>query len=428
MVSALDLQSVSALKKKHQNPILFAVGINHRSAPIELREHIYVHSHEIPQLIRKLKETLDEAVVVSTCNRTEIYGVTTNADVELEYYIDLLIEFKNADGVVSRSDFFKSIGCAACQQLFRVATSIDSKIVGDTQILEQVRDSYALAKTHKATGKITNQLFQQSFKIGKQTRTETTLHKGAISVSLAAVEYACNVFGTLENRKVLVIGAGDAARLTAESLAKRNIGEIIIANRTRLNAEMLFEDLKKAHEFEGAVIDFAAIPNVLENVDIVISSTGSPEPILCNSHFEHFRRKMLLIDLAVPRDIDPEVESRKNIELVNVDDLNAIIDGNYRRRMEDLPHANRIISDGMVDFLVWYYSLPLLPAELKCGAKPENGVQNEIVGVKKFLLDNLPQLHKLAMATGAETFSGHNEVIQKLVAMREASLAGRCPN
>lgn len=414
------------MKKKLQNPILFAVGINHRSAHIELREHIYVHSHEVPELISKLKETLDEAVVVSTCNRTEIYGVTTNTDVELEYYIDLLIDFKNAGGIVSRSDFFKSIGCAACQQLFRVATSIDSKIVGDTQILDQVRDAYALAKTHKSTGKITNQLFQQSFKLGKQTRTETTLHKGAISVSLAAVEYAGNFFGTPEDRKVLVIGAGDAARLTAESLAKRNIGEIIIANRTRLHAENLFADLKIYHEFEGKVIDFAAIPEFLADVDIVISSTGSPEPILGEEQFANIHKRMLLIDLAVPRDIDPVLALHENIKLINVDDLNAIIDGNYRRRMEDLPYANRIISEGMVDFLVWYYTLPLLPTELKCGSKPENGVQKEIVGVKKFLLENLPQLHKLAMATGAETFAGHNEVIHKLVAMREASLAGRC--
>lgn len=385
-----------------------------------------MHSHEIPELIRRLKKTLDEAVVVSTCNRTEIYGVTTNTDVELEHYIDLLIDFKSAWGIVSRSDFFKSIGCAACQQLFRVATSIDSKIVGDTQILDQVRDSYALAKMHKATGKITNQLFQQSFKLGKQTRTETTLHRGAISVSLAAVEYAGKVFGSLADRKVLVIGAGDAARLTAESLAKRNIGEIIIANRTRSHAESLLADLKKLHDFEGSVVDFSAIPESLSEVDIVISSTGSPEPILNRTHFAAIHRKMLLLDLAVPRDIDPDVDSLTNLELINVDDLNAIIDGNYRRRMEDLPRANKIISEGMVDFLVWYYSLPLLPTELKCGAKPENGVQNEIVGVKQFLLDNLSHLHKLAMATGAETFTGHNEVVRQLVAMREASLAGRC--
>lgn len=409
------------LNQSTEQPILFAVGINHNTASIEAREKIFIHEREIPALLAKLRETLAECVVLSTCNRTEIYGVTTRIDLNLDFYKDLLIGFKEAEAFVSREQFFGLVSCAACQQLFQVATSLDSKIVGDTQILGQLRAAYSVAKHHKSTGKILNQLLQRGFKVGKKSRTETRLHKGAVSISLAAVELARENFGSLEDKTVLIIGAGETAKLTAECLLQRRVGKILIANRTRAHADEMLESLRKSADVPGETIDFAEIKNYLNKTDIVISSTSSPEPILEKADFSGQTNKILLIDIAIPRDIAPDAaEESEHVILKNIDDLHQIVDRNYRRRMTDLPHVKRIIMTEMADFLVWYYSLPLLPAHLRCGAKPDLATQAEIVGVKTFLLENVSHVHKLAMQNGAEDFAGHIAVVNQLAAMKHS--------
>ena len=413
--------AAAAAATASEHPVLFAVGINHKTAPIEVREKIYVHENEIPALLARLKETLTEAVVLSTCNRTEIYGVTARADLELDFYKDLLIDFKQAREFVGREHFFGAISCAACQQIFQVATSIDSKIVGDTQILGQMRQAYALASANGATGKIVNQLFQRGFKIGKTARAETSLHKGAVSVSLAAVELAGEIFGSLADKKVLVIGAGETARLTLECLLKKRVGKIFIANRTRARADEMLAGLRAgAPDFTAEVVGFAGFKNYLNEVDIVISSTSAPEPILEKADFLAQTNKILLIDIAMPRDIAPDAAAAasEKVVLKNIDDLHAIVDKNYRRRMSDLPLVQRIVMNEMTDFLIWYYSLPLFPKEMRCGAKPDAPTQNEILRVKEFLLKNASDLHKMVMGEGAESFAGHAKVVNKLVAMK----------
>jgi glutamyl-tRNA reductase len=251
------------LYQLNQQSILFAVGVNHKTAPIEVREQIYVHESETPALLAELKKTLSECVVLSTCNRTEIYGVTTRTDLDLDFYKDLLINFKNAESAVSREHFFGLVSCAACQQLFRVATSVDSKIVGDVQILGQLRDAYAFAAEQNSTGKILNQLFQRGFKVGKLARSETNLHKGAVSISLAAVELAAETFDSLKDKTILIVGAGETARLAAECLIKKRVGKIVITNRTRGRADELLEDLRKSNRFEGETLDFSDFKNYL---------------------------------------------------------------------------------------------------------------------------------------------------------------------
>lgn len=407
----------------NQQSILFAVGVNHKTAPIEVREQIYVHESETPALLAELRKTLAECVVLSTCNRTEIYGVTTRTDLDLDFYKDLLIDFKSARSAVSREHFFGLVSCAACQQLFRVATSIDSKIIGDVQILGQLRDAYARAAKENSTGKILNQLFQRGFKIGKLARAGTNLHKGAVSISLAAVELAAEVFGSLNDKTILIVGAGETARLAAEYLIKKRVGKIVITNRTLGNADALLEDLRKSHYFAGETVDFSEFKNHLNEADIVISSTSAPEPILDTADFANQTNKILLIDLAVPRDIAPEVAEMENVVLKNIDDLHAIVDKNYQRRMADLPLVKKDIIREMSDFLVWYYSLPLLPNALRSGAKPDAETLKEIVGVKEFLLKNVSRVHKLAMRNGAENFAGHVEVVNELAAMKRQALA-----
>ncbi len=409
------------MKQSDEQPILFAVGINHKTASIAAREKIYVHEREFPALLEKLRETLAECVVLSTCNRTEIYGVTTRTDLDLDFYKNLLIDFKKANDSVKREHFFGLVSCAACQQLFGVATSVESKIVGDTQILGQLRSSYSIAKRHGSTGKILNQLLQRGFKVGKKSRTETNLHKGAVSVSSAAVELAVEAFGSLTDKTVLIIGAGETARLAAECLLKKRVGKILITNRTRPRADELLESLRKSHNFAGEAVDFTEFKNYLNKIDIVISSTSSPDTILSKSDFARQTNKILLVDIAVPRDVSSDAAECKRVVLKNIDDLHQIVNRNQRRRIADLPLVKRIISTEMADFLIWYYSLPLLPKELRCGAKPDERTQKEIVKVKKFLLENVSHVHKLAMHNGAENFAGHIKVVNQLAAMKRAS-------
>ena len=411
------------MSNQPEQPILFAVGINHKTAGIEAREKIYVHEGEIPELLARLSESLAECVVLSTCNRTEIYGVTTRADLDLDYFKDALIDFKDAGATVRREHFFGAVSCAACQQLFSVATSVDSKIVGDTQILGQLRVAYDLAKRQRSTGKILNQLLQRAFKTGKQARAETNLHKGAVSVSLAAVELAVETFGTLADKTVLILGAGETAQMTAECLIQRRVGKILIANRTTAHAEELIANLKNIENSNIEIIEFADFKNHLNETDIVISSTSAPEPILEKADFADQTRKILLIDIAMPRDIAPDSAENERVVLKNIDDLRQIVDRNFVRRMADVPRVKRIIATEMADFLVWYYSLPLLPQTLGCGVKPDAATQNEIVKIKKFLLANVSELHKMAMRAGAENFAGHIEVVSRLAAMKTAAFA-----
>ena len=292
------------------------------------------------------------------------------------------------------------------------------------QILGQVREAFQLAEKYEATGKLLNQMFQRGFKVGKQVRTETNLHRGAVSISSAAVELASQTFGTLANKTVLIIGAGSMARLTAEYLAKKKVGRILITNRTRANADALLESLRAEGDFDGEVIDFADFKKYLNQTDLVISSTSSPTPILEKTDFSAQTNDILLIDIAVPRDISPETADCDVVELKNIDDLNAIVDKNHQRRMADLPLVQQMIMREMSDFLIWYYSLPLLPAKMQGGAKPDSATQREIVRVKEFLLGNLPLLHKLAMQRGTD-FAGHIDVVNKLTAMKEATLEAR---
>ena len=407
--------------------MLFAFGINHKTAPIEVREKLYIHDREIPELLALLKETLAECVILSTCNRTEIYGVAGAADIDLDFYKDLVINFKNAADIVKREHFFTFVSCAACQQLFSVATSVDSKIIGDTQILQQLKSAYHTAKDLNATGRILNQLSQRAFKIGKKAAAETTIHRGAVSVSLAAVELANEIFSSLQNKNILIVGAGETAKLTAECLLKRGVGKISITNRTRENAEELLANLQKNHRFDGEIVDFADFKNNLNETDIVISSTGAVEPILTAADFARQTNKILLIDIAIPRDIAPEAGANENVILKNIDDLHSIVDRNYERRTKDLPHVKKIIMREMGEFLTWYYSLPLLPVFQKTYAKPDRATVNEILRIKEFLIKNVSELHKLAMQSRGDIASdlqNHLALVEKLQTMKREAFEG----
>ncbi|MEP7038088.1 MAG: glutamyl-tRNA reductase [Acidobacteriota bacterium] len=412
------------IKETDSQPILFAFGVNHKTASIQVREKIYVRDDEVFELLKKLKETLSECMILSTCNRTEIYGVHPTGEVDFDFYKNLLIDFKNASDIVGETDFFSFVSCAACQQLFHVATSADSKIIGDTQILQQLRRSYLTAKDGDYTSKILDQLLQRSLKIGKQTYTQTAIHKGAVSISLAAVDLALKTYGTLHDKNILIIGAGETARLTAECLLKLNVGKISVTNRTRENAEAFLNKLHQSFEFEGEVIDFENFRDHLNETGLVISSTSSPEYVLFKEDFEKQTGNILLIDIALPRDIAPEAAENELVTLKNIDDLHSVVDRNFKKRMAEMAKVKKIIYREMGDFLVWYYSQPLLPASFKAGQKPDYESIEEIKKIKEFLAANASWFHRMARQTDVRNeLDEHKNLVKQLFAMKQAALS-----
>jgi len=404
----------------------FAFGLNHKTAPVEVREKLHIEEAEIPAFLALLRKTLSECVVLSTCNRTEIYAVCDSADINLDHYKQLLIDFKGASGLVEDEHFFSLISCAASQQIFNVATSIDSKVIGDSQILRQLRAAYMRAQENGFTGKILNQLLQRSFKLGKQTYTQTSLHDGAVSASMAAVELAVEQFGSLRDRTAIVIGAGEIARQTAEALANKKVGRLLIANRTRLRAEELVNNLQKELGFNCDVISFEIIRHVLPEVDVVITATSSEEPILFAKDFAHQPRETLVVDIAVPRDVDESVAECGNVVLKNIDDLHSIVDGTREKRLRDLPKVREMIMNEMVDFLTWYYTLPLMPAYEKTGVKPSKEQTLEVLRIKDFLKQNVSEIHRLYARTNGnfeEDLASHFELVERLQSMKQSSFA-----
>ncbi len=402
--------------------LLFVIGINHKTASLEAREKLFIHDTEIPELLALLRQTLSECVILSTCNRTEIYGVCSEQTVDLDFYKELLIEFKSAGDVVEKDHFFTFVSCAACRQLFNVATSVDSKIVGDTQILQQFKSAYHTAKDLDATGRILNQLSQRAFKIGKKVYTETTIHKGAVSISLAGVKLAKEILGTLADKRILVVGAGETAELTAKCLLKQQVGKIFFTNRTRENTEKLLSNLQKSHRFDGEILDFENFGANLNEFDLVISSTSATEPILRREDFAAQTNEILLVDIAMPRDIALDVTENERVTLKNIDDLNQIIDRNYERRMENLPGVKKIIMKEMGEFLMWYYSLSLMPDFKKTYTKPDRKTIDEILKIKSFLMENVSELHRLAIKSkGNDTddLQNHFELVKKLHVLKQ---------
>lgn len=369
---------------------LFVVGLSHKTAPLDALESIHLQEHEHSELINLLRQSLDECIPLSTCNRTEIYGVARQSKFDVEFYTDLIIDFKAAKEKARREQFYGLAGEEAFRHLFRVAASADSKIVGDSQILGQLRQAYQVAHRHGSTGKITNQLFQRAFKVGKRIRSETELHKGAVSASLVAAELAAKSGGSLADNAVLVIGAGEMARLTTECLIKKGVGKIIVANRTIARAEEMLSSLRPSHVFSGEAVEIFELKRYLNEVDVVISAAGSQRPILDKKDFARLSRSILLVDIAMPRNIAPDVAECEKVTLRNLNDLHDLVGDNYRLRLAELPRVNRIIETELGDFLDWYRLLPFLPPGMKRGIKPTGETRREITGLKTLLKANRP--------------------------------------
>jgi len=339
---------------------LLAISINHHTAPVELREAVHLSNEEIKEHLKSLSgELLNESFIISTCNRTEIYGIPAKSDLN---YVDLekfLIERKPVNGI-SDENFQKFFSCSAINHLFKVASGIDSLLIGDNQILGQVRESFTLAEENNAVGFLTKRVFDAALKVGKRVKTETTISDGAITVSYAAVQLIEKIFSNLSKKSALVIGAGETSQIAAKHLRDKNIGKLAITNRTYEKAEIL------AEEVHARIVPFSQFKESVHEYDIVISATSSPDLLLTFDDVKAIMKKRnnaatVLMDIAVPRDISPESKKIENVFYHDVDSLNIIVDQNMKRRRDEIPKVQTIIMEELVSFYNWYNSLEVAP-------------------------------------------------------------------
>jgi glutamyl-tRNA reductase len=340
---------------------LLCIGINHRTAPLAIREKIWFSNEEMRVAILWLKEHYArECVLISTCNRTEVYLVPTTEQTNGKPLWSILASFKNAEHVVTEQHFYSLSSLAAAKHLFNVVTGIDSMVIGDIQIQSQVKEAFSIAQEAKTSGIILHRLFTTALHVGKRARTETEISQGAVSLSYAAAELASKIFEDLSKRTALLIGAGETGKLTAKHLVSKNLGNLILANRTRQRAEHL------ARELGGTVINFDSITVSLPQADIIISSIESPTYVLSVSDIKQtmrlrHQRPLFIIDIGVPRNIDPAVNSIDNVFLYDLDALSNIIDNNLAHRKAEVYKVHRIILEELTQFKTWHDALQVTP-------------------------------------------------------------------
>ena len=326
--------------------MILVVGLSHHSSPVELRERFAFAEARVPAVLQLLRDEriADEAVILSTCNRVEIYAATSLEDPkafeELKKFLVTCHDYRDPI-----TDEIYTLGePQSIHHLFKVACGLDSMVLGETEILGQLKKAYDVALQHQHTGPRLNKAFQRAFNVAKYVRTETSIQRGSISVGSVAVELAEKIFSSLDDRHVMVIGAGDTSEKTARALLSRGAKSIIVANRSYENALVL------ARELGGRAVTFDAWSNEFEQIDIAISSTAAPHHILNRAKLEPLmklrkNRPLLLIDIAVPRDIDPEVNLMPNVYLYNIDDLQAIADDYLKQRKEEVARCEQIIRE-----------------------------------------------------------------------------------
>ncbi|MBI4743402.1 MAG: glutamyl-tRNA reductase [Actinobacteria bacterium] len=341
---------------------IIIVGLSHKTAPVEYREQLSFSEALCAEALQELSKCKDitESVILSTCNRTEIYAVTENVKEGQNSIIHFLSSYRNLDEneLVKHLYFYDSVN--AVNHLFRVVSSLDSMVIGEAQILGQAKEAYEIAFNTGTTGAILNRFFRHAFSVGKKVRTDTEIGESAVSISYAAVELAKKVFGSLENRTVMVVGAGEMSELTAKHLISNGIKTVLVANRTYERA------VEFAERFNGKAVRFDDLFNQMVHTDIIISSTGSPSYIIKKSDVlkvmqARRNRSIFFIDIAVPRDIDPKVNNIYNVFLYDIDDLQSVVDANMADRSKEAKKAEVIIGQEIEDFVSWLSSLEVVP-------------------------------------------------------------------
>jgi glutamyl-tRNA reductase len=335
---------------------LITLGINHKTAPLKLRERLAFTPQSLPEALSSLKRLshVEEASILSTCNRTELYCVTSS-DIDQEI-IHWFSRFHGLEIDLIKEHLYLYKHEETIRHAMEVASGLDSMVLGEPQIAGQMKDAYALANENGTIGQLLGKLFQRAFAVSKQVRTDTDIGSSPVSVAFAAVSLAKQIFGDLKQTTVLLVGAGETIELATRHLHSQGVGNIIIANRSVERAQSL------ADKFNGQAISLQHIGEHLYRSDIVISSTASPLPIIGKGTVERALKQrkhqpIFMVDLAVPRDIEPEVSELDDIYLYSVDDLQSVIEANMENRQQAAQQASEIIDVQVQHFLEWQRSL-----------------------------------------------------------------------
>ncbi len=328
------------------------IGLSHRTSPVELRERFAFADEKIPGALAALRESgiASECAILSTCNRVEIYAATPLApDAAFAELKRFLVAYHAFDGALG-DELYAFAEPHSLHHLFKVAAGLDSMVIGETEIFGQLKSAYELALAHQHTGARLNKAFQRAFNVAKHVRTATNIQRGSVSVMSAAVELAEKIFSSLAEHEVLVIGAGETSEKTARALQSRGVKKITVTNRSPERAAAL------AAELGGRAVPFENWPEEFARIDIAISSTAAPHHILDRATLEPLMRRrrnrpLLLIDIAVPRDIDPAVNALDNVYLYNVDDLQSIADNYLNLRREEAARCEKIIAEKVAALL-----------------------------------------------------------------------------
>ncbi len=343
---------------KREALVVTCVGLNHRTAPVEEREKVAFSAEDLPDALNRLHAELGNAVVISTCNRTELYATTAGGAHEADRLLDALAACKGAQ-LHPRLTYFLSHD-EAVRHMFRVACGIDSMVLGESQILGQVRDAMSAATQAGSLNGVLSRLLHSALRVGKRARSQTNIGRYAVSVSSAAVALARQTVGTLEGKTVLVISAGSTGELAASSLAESGAERILVTNCTPQRAAAL------ARKIGGKTVPFSRLPRALAESDIVISGTGAGEFILrpetvASAAANRNGNDLLLLDVAVPRDIDPAVRELSGVRLFDIDDIEAVSRANLRGRRREVLRVEAHVEDEVEGFMNWWRSLNVVP-------------------------------------------------------------------
>lgn len=358
---------------------IVAVGLNHRTAPVEVRERVAFSARQLRQALAELRtyEVCKGCVILHTCNRTEIYAAVTQREQGLAAILAFLGQKCGSAAEELRPYLYTYTDYEAVGHLFRVAAGLDSMIVGETQILGQVREAYEVARDEGASNGVLNTLFQQAISAGKRVRTETKIDQNAVSVSYAAVELAKTATGGLAGRTVLVVGAGKMSALAAEYLVANGVSRVLVTNRSYAKAAEL------AARLGGQALPFEELYTGLATADIVLSCTSAPHYVIRRAGVEEALstrcgRPLILIDIAVPRDVEPTVAELPGVSLYDIDDLEQVIQDNLARRRELAKVAENILAEEINSFLTWLSTLSVVPTIVALKERGERIKQAEL--------------------------------------------------
>lgn len=353
-------------------------GINHKTAPVEIREKFAFAANELQQAYDQLKSgDVEGLVILNTCNRTELYATARDIEAGQRHLKSFLLKYSGLTAEELEQYIYQPNCYSAIDHLFRVSSGLDSMILGETQVLGQVKDAYQKAQELRVSDGVLNSLFQKALYVGKKVRTETAIDQHPVSVSYAAVELARATLGLLEDKTVLLVGAGETAELAAKYLLHNQVRSIIVSNRSFEKA------LDMAAAMNGRAIRFDRLPEEIINADIVISCTAASHYVIrddnCRSALlARQGEKIIMIDIAVPRDIEPSLADIPGVYIYDIDDLHGVISSNFLARQKAAAKANEIITEELLEFNQWLASLYVVPVISALKLHGENIKQNEL--------------------------------------------------